>query len=181
VDAVAEKPVAKDGKLVLAEEKVRLGLSLVSLSPLSRRLILLSFLLGTSLQAEGRVSRQAINLLISSLGGWVFWIVVLSSIVLDQFLVLAQTWWLGQWANQYDPKHPEDASNVSVSLFKLNAIEGTSGTDASTALLSLSSGQVLPLLLLRIGPRWNCCYVYWVRCLGWRCCSKVSRVSLSSP
>lgn len=86
VDAPAEKPVAKDGKLVLAEEK-----------------------------AEGRVSRQAINLLISSLGGWVFWIVVLTSIILDQFLVLAQTWWLGQWADQYDPKHPEDASKVSVS------------------------------------------------------------------
>ncbi|KAL7413558.1 P-loop containing nucleoside triphosphate hydrolase protein [Mrakia frigida] len=88
VDAVVEKPVAKDGKLVLAEEK-----------------------------AEGRVSRQAINLLISSLGGWIFWLVVLTSIVLDQFLVLAQTWWLGEWADQYDPRHPEDASNVSVKFY----------------------------------------------------------------
>ena len=55
--------------------------------------------------------------MISSLGGWVFWTVVLASLFLDQFLVLAQTWWLGQWAEQYDPRHPEDASNVSVKFY----------------------------------------------------------------
>lgn len=103
---------------------------------------------------------------------------VLVSIVLDQFLVLAQTWWLGEWADQYDPRHPEDASNVSVSLtfeverrkadadgrfyrtlpssFRLprsSSISSTIASWSSEELLLCPSGSLFGLEELFEGPR----------------------------
>jgi hypothetical protein len=82
-DAIPDVKPTKDGKLVLAEEK-----------------------------AEGRVSRKAIKLLITSLGGPIFWIVVLGGLIIDQSFILLQTWWLGEWSRQYSVV--DDISEISV-------------------------------------------------------------------
>ncbi|CED83676.1 Multidrug resistance-associated protein/mitoxantrone resistance protein, ABC superfamily [Phaffia rhodozyma] len=94
---IDEKPAKSDGKLVLAEEK-----------------------------AEGHVSIRAVRLLIDSLGGPLFWVGVLSSFTLDQVLTLGQTWWLGQWSEQYDIKAPDDVSiSYYLGLYCLLVLFGT--------------------------------------------------------
>ncbi|KDR74315.1 hypothetical protein GALMADRAFT_250126 [Galerina marginata CBS 339.88] len=81
-------PKTADGKLIIAEEI-----------------------------AVGHVTWKSIKLLLASLGGRhpvVFFVVVASSIVLNEWSITFQTWFLGLWGSQYETHHP---SEVDISFY----------------------------------------------------------------
>jgi hypothetical protein len=54
---------------------------------------------------EGRLSVQALNLFLASLGGshpLLYWIAFLVLLFCKFFIYTFETWWLGFWASQYD-------------------------------------------------------------------------------
>ncbi|KAF9243737.1 hypothetical protein BU15DRAFT_59613 [Melanogaster broomeanus] len=60
---------------------------------------------------EGHVSWQAFKLYLTSLGGRhpiVFWFAFLFFMVMSEIATIAQTWFLGYWSSQYNPREPTE-------------------------------------------------------------------------
>jgi ABC-type multidrug transport system fused ATPase/permease subunit len=59
-------------------------------------------------KAQGHISKRALSLLAKSLGGPVFWLIVIGLMIVNQAASLAQVAVLGAWAREYDVKPRED-------------------------------------------------------------------------
>ncbi|KAF9243741.1 P-loop containing nucleoside triphosphate hydrolase protein [Melanogaster broomeanus] len=60
---------------------------------------------------EGHVSWQAFKLYLTSLGGRhpiVFWFAFLFFMVMSEIVTITQTWFLGYWSSQYNPREPTE-------------------------------------------------------------------------
>lgn len=75
----AEKDTKTGGKLVLAEE-----------------------------MAIGHVSRKAMKLYYSNMGGPIFWIIFILGMLLAKTMACVGSWLLGQWATEYEKRAPEN-------------------------------------------------------------------------
>jgi len=62
--------------------------------------------------AQGRVAWPALKMYFLAIGGWSVWTTVLLGCLGASATNIAQPWWLGEWARQYER---QDSSQVSVS------------------------------------------------------------------